>query len=207
MNVLVSNFKRSIYEIGLPKEIEAMIWDFYVTRSFASSANQKRSVADFGIKQIPFKKLLSSASISDDNCHILTCSSMKRTLQSVGLEIEGKDEDGKKVEQEIDIDIPKICCLHQFTVNEDYKIVPSGSQSDCLFTHIRNAFAHGNTYYFDNGNALLEDKDQRKVTARILLPMQALLEWIKIIDANHMVYPELIPPDSRDNSQSIEDNE
>ena len=39
------------------------------------------------------------------------------------------------------------------------------------------------------------------------IDMQALLEWIKIIDANHMVYPELIPPDSRDNTQSSEDNE
>lgn len=45
-----------------------------------------------------------------------------------------------------------------------------------MFAYIRNTFAHGNTYYFDNENVLLEDKDQRKITAWILIPMQALLE-------------------------------
>lgn len=52
----------------------------------------------------------------------------------------------------------------------------------CLFRHIRNAFAHGNTYFFENENVLLEDKDGKKVTARILIPQQALLEWTGIID-------------------------
>lgn len=207
MYALVSNYKKSIYEIGLSTGKETLIWDFYLTRSFASSASQKRAIADFGIKHIPFKELMISAGIADENCRILTCSSMKRSLQSLGLEIECKDADGNKIEKEIDVDIPRICCLHPFTVNEEYKIVPGGSQADCLFTHIRNSLAHGNTYFFENGNILLEDKDQRKISARILIPLQALIEWIKIIDAKHLVYPELATIDMIDNSQDVSGNE
>ncbi len=187
----IFEYKKPIYEIGLPKDLESTIWDFYVTRSFANSASQKRTVKDFGIKQIPFKKMMQKAEITDDNCKILTCTTMKKALADLKLEVEGKDERGNKTTIEIDFDTPRICCLQSFTVNEDIKVVPSGSQADCILTHIRNSFAHGNTYFFDNGNVLLEDKDRGKVTARMLIAVESLIDWIKLIDSSHIVYPEL----------------
>ena len=48
MQLNVYPYKKSIYEIGLPKEQEAMIWDFYVTKSIAGSSSQQRSLSDYG---------------------------------------------------------------------------------------------------------------------------------------------------------------
>lgn len=51
---------------------------------------------------------------------------------------------------------------------------------NCLFRHIRNSFSHANTYFFDNDYMLLEDKEKNRITARILIKQQTLLDWIKI---------------------------
>ena len=62
-------------------------------------------------------------------------------------------------------------------------------EAESVLTHIRNAFAHGMTYFFDNRNVLLEDKDQRGIiTARIILKMQTLLDWITLIDREQRYY-------------------
>lgn len=191
MKRIISQYKKSIYEIGLKKEFESLIWDFYVTRSFANSANQKRAVSDFGIKQIPIKEMMTEAGISNENFKILTCTTIRKTMGELDLEVEGKDDKGNKIEVPIDIDTPRICCTQGFTVSEDIKVIPSGSQADSLFTHIRNAFAHGNTYFFDNHFVILEDKDQRKITARICISVDTLVRWIRLIDKEGIVYPSL----------------
>lgn len=189
--VTVSQYKKSIYEIGLSKEEEAVIWDFYVTRSFAASASQKRTIKEFGYSQIPLKQMLELAGITNDTCKILPCTTMPSTIKSLGLETSAKDKNGNKVEIGIDIDTPRLCCIQKFTVTDEQGISPAGSAAECLLTHIRNSFAHGNTYFFDNGNVLLEDKDGNKITARILIPVRLLLEWIILIDKNGTVYPNL----------------
>ena len=190
MSVLVSNYKKSIYEIGLPRKTEAMIWDFYVTRSFASSASQKRKAEDFGIKSIPIDVMLKQAGFTEGNFRFMPCTTMTNTIKSLNLCLEGKDKNNKKVEMELeDIETPRMCCLQQFTVTEEGQIKPGPSKADCLFTHIRNAMAHGNTFFFDNGNVLLEDKDGSKITARILISVQSLVEWIRIVDSKGIVYP------------------
>lgn len=190
MSVLVSNYKKSIYEIGLPRETEAMIWDFYVTRSFASSASQKRKVGDFDIKSIPLDKMLKQAGFTESNFRFMPCTTMTNTIKSLNLCLEEKNKNNKIIEIELeDIETPRMCCLQPFMVTEDKKIEPRSSKADCLFTHIRNAMAHGNTFFFDNGNVLLEDKDKGKITAMILISVQALVEWIRIIDSKGIVYP------------------
>lgn len=56
------------------------------------------------------------------------------------------------------------------------------TRMECLFRHIRNSFAHNHTYLFDNDNILLEDCDESgKISARILMPKNALIEWMDII--------------------------
>lgn len=60
--------------------------------------------------------------------------------------------------------------------------------AESILTHIRNAFAHGNTYFFENGNTLLEDKNRNIITARILLKLQTLLDWIGLIDKEQRFY-------------------
>lgn len=54
----------------------------------------------------------------------------------------------------------------------------------CLFRHIRNSFAHNNTYFFENGNLLLIDFDSKnKVSAMLLIRQQTLLDWRALIIA------------------------
>lgn len=195
MKSIISIYKKSVYEIGLKKEIEALLWDFYVTRSFASSASQKRAVSDYGLKQIPLKEMLVAAGIENEKSRIITCTTLKNTLEELDFETEIKDRSGKKTEKEIDIETPRLCCIQGFTVNEDLKIIPSGSQADVLFSHIRNAFAHGNTYFFDNRMVLLEDKDRAKITARIFLKTEILVKWIQMVDKNGIVYPSIFGVD------------
>lgn len=74
-------------------------------------------------------------------------------------------------------------------------IVQKETRMVCLFRHIRNSLAHNQTYLFDNGNILLEDTDDNgKISARILLPKEALIEWISIvssgIDGNSELHQE-----------------
>jgi len=184
----------------LSDETQAIIWDFYVTRSFANSASQKRQVKDFGISQIPFDEMIKVAKIKPGFWKILPCSSMKNTLVQLDLETERKIKNSdKKEEIAIDIETPRFCCLQPFTVNEELKILGSCSQAECLFTHIRNSFAHGNTYFFDNGNILLEDKSG-KTTAKILISTNTLVDWIKLIDSKHLIYPQV-----KSNSASMAD--
>lgn len=60
-------------------------------------------------------------------------------------------------------------------------------KAESILTHIRNAFAHSNTYFFDNNMVLLEDKSKGIITAEILLPMKILLDWIKLIDKDEKI--------------------
>ena len=59
----VQNYKRSINESSFSTEQISMIWDFYVTKSVASTASQKRTASDYDLKQFPFKKMLEAAAI------------------------------------------------------------------------------------------------------------------------------------------------
>ncbi|MCD7958868.1 MAG: hypothetical protein LUF89_05060 [Ruminococcus sp.] len=54
----------------------------------------------------------------------------------------------------------------------------------CLFRHIRNSFAHNNTYFFENGNVLFVDFDiNKELSAMLLIKKQVLLEWRDLIIA------------------------
>lgn len=57
------------------------------------------------------------------------------------------------------------------------------TRMECLFRHVRNSIAHNHTYLFDNGNIMLEDCDENgKISARIIIPRDSLIEWMRIIN-------------------------
>ena len=94
-----------------------------------------------------------------------------------------------KHNKEIEIDIPKIVCLTPYSIADEENPKAKVGEAESVLTHIRNAFAHGNTYFFDNGNVLFEDKDQRGViTARMILKQKTLLDWISIVDKEQRFY-------------------
>lgn len=188
MRIEVQKYKQSLYDIGLPHEQEAMIWDFYVSKAIAKSASQKRSISDYGQKRIPWKEMKSSAGLTSNNIRILLANSINNTLLAHDLEI-GEGKGNNKTTRTIEIDTPKIVCTTPFTIADEEKPKEQVSEPESVLTHIRNSFAHGNTYIFPNGMILLEDKDQRgTITARMLLKVQTLLDWISIIDKESRYY-------------------
>ena len=62
--VAVQPYKKSINESSFSSEQIAMIWDFYVTKSIAASASQKRTPADYGKKTWPWKDMCIKANLS-----------------------------------------------------------------------------------------------------------------------------------------------
>lgn len=188
MKVEIQNYKRSINETSFTDEQIKVIWDFYVTKSVAASASQKRTINDYGRKQYPWKEMLVKAEISKENVNILLANSINKTLEKNDLVItEGKGN--KKRNKAIEVSEPKIVCLTPYTISDMDAPKAKVGDAESVLTHIRNAFAHGNTYYFDNGNALFEDKDQRGIiTARIILKQQTLLDWISLIDDKNKFY-------------------
>lgn len=188
MRVVIQDYKKSINETQFTREQIALIWDFYVTKSVASSAAQKRVIGDYGKRQFPWKEMLDVARVSNENLKILLANSINHTLSQFDLEItEGKGVN--KRNKTIEIDIPKIVCLTPYTIADEEKPRAKVGEAESVLTHIRNSFAHGNTYFFDNRNALFEDKDVHgTITSRIILRQQTLLDWISLIDSEQRFY-------------------
>ena len=188
MKCLIQNYHKSIYDCGLPKEQETIIWDFYVTHAIAGSASQGRKASDYGLSSLPWDEMKRIAAIDASNVKILLANSINKTLANSNLEItEGKGE--RKHFVAIEVDVPKIVCSTPYSIADEDPPKGKVGEAESVLTHIRNAFAHGMTYFFDNGNVLLEDKDQRGIiTARIILKMQTLLDWITLIDREQRYY-------------------
>lgn len=186
--VEVQAFKKSINESSFSSEQVAMIWDFYVTKSIAASASQKRTPKDYGHKTIPWKEMCAIANLIDRNVKILPANSINKTLENLDLCIE-VGRGNSKQNNPIDIDTPRIACLSPFSVADEELPKAKIGDAESVLTHIRNAFAHGNTYYFDNQFVLFEDKDTRgQITARIVLSQQTLIDWIEKIDTDGRYY-------------------
>lgn len=186
MKTNVLPYKKSINCAGFSDEQIAMIWDFYVTKAIAGSASQQRKVSDYGLSKIPYDEMLKIAEVPDGCCNALLADKMPETLRLNDLLIVGE----KGVPVEIDIDIPRIAYLIPYQIIDNGKPQAKNNcgKAEALLTHIRNSFAHGNTYFFDNGNVLLEDKNGSTITAMCLLRQQTLLDWIQLIDKSQKYY-------------------
>lgn len=186
MKQAIKQFKKSINESSFSNEQISLIWDFYVTKAMAGATAQRRKISDYGQSQIPFAKMLSIATINESQYSVLLADRMPLTLKEFDFVVSTP----KGVEIEIDIDTPRFAFLMGYTITdkEQPKAKNDCSKAEGLLTHIRNAFAHGNTYFFPNGNVLLEDRNGSNVTAMILIKQQTLLDWIKLIDCNERYY-------------------
>lgn len=186
MKDTVQKYKKSINESGFTVAQISMIWDFYVTKSIAASASQKRTASDYGLKQIPFVKMLEVAGIKENQYKILLSDRMPATLDALNLKTTGE----KGIEIPIEVDIPRFALIMGYSISDEEEPKPKDncSKAECLLTHIRNAFAHGNTYFFNNENLLLEDKNKSNTTAMIIIKQKTLLDWIKLIDHEERFY-------------------
>ena len=53
----LQKYKKSINEIISNPNLEAMIWDFYVTKSISGSSSQGRAVNEYGLSKLPWKEM------------------------------------------------------------------------------------------------------------------------------------------------------
>lgn len=187
----IQNYKISIRDAGVwdSEEISA-IWDFYVTRSVASSAAQKRTASDYGLRELPFDSLFEIAGIAQDKYELLMANTISGVLKEFDFEIATK-VNGVEEQKRIDIDTPRFVGIQPYLIRD--RETPHGKESKpvSFFTHLRNSFAHGLTYFLPNGNLLLMDKaggSSGKTTAALLVSCGVILEWIKMIDIEARYY-------------------
>lgn len=181
-------YRKTLRESKLASEECNLIWDFYVSRSFAAKTGNPIDLNVCGwkdtISKIDGYPALEKALA--DNAGILDfCIIRSKKLTDT--------------RRALDLSNSRICVSHARAVmlqdygveaneNEELKYTFVESRIKALFRHMRNSFAHGNTYFFDNNMVLLEDKDGGKITATILLPVHSLVDWIFIVDKNGNYY-------------------
>lgn len=187
----IQNRKMAIKDSGFSADEVNLIWDFYVTKSPAEQSAQSISFINYGWADTTNKEngypALENALAKDagiESFYMIRATSIKKTLNLVDL--------GNKT---ICIEHPRAVLMRKYSISVDekekMKFTRSESRVACLFRHIRNSFAHGNTYFFENDMMLLEDKDKSTVTSRILLPRKSLLSWIDITDKDKILNREV----------------
>ena len=74
MKMKVQQYSTSIHDAGVwDSATEAAIWDFYVTHALGGSSSQRRSVREYGIRELPYDEMVSSAFNDSGSCEMLLC--------------------------------------------------------------------------------------------------------------------------------------
>ncbi len=166
------------------------LWEFYVSKSPAEQSSQSISLTNYGWANnnnrengLPVLERALTAAANNMSLCCVRAKTIKETLAAMDLS-----------NDTICIDHPrgvlKQDYKYQHDENETVHIVSTESRVRCLFRHIRNAFAHGNTYLLPNNMIIFEDRESGlagNITARILMPQHSLLNWISIVDRNHIL--------------------
>ncbi len=178
-----SDYVCCLSDMGFSEEEVINIYKFYVEQALTLRNNENaifnlRRLSDYGshggsdMSRLE-GQLLRTANLS--NFILIKAETINNTLEVMNL----KDR--------ICIEHPRAVMKQNYkvSINEDGSVNLSQSETrmECLFRHIRNSLAHGQTYYFRNDMLMLEDSDGKNITARIVISKQALLDWITIITA------------------------
>ena len=200
--IKLKDCERAVTEWGLTDEEVVRILDFYLLHPPISKNDSKarfgqRSLAKFKWKEssqlLRLEESLLKASDIDDFC-ILKEDSISKKMKTMDL---GTTDLKTEICTEHPRAIMKWNCYQKSKEKEGSNMRQKETRMECLFRHIRNSFAHNRTYLFENGNIMLEDGEKQQITARILMPKQALLDWIKIIKSILVICQELFRKDLR----------
>lgn len=179
--------KRTINNAGYTDSEIKQIWEFYVTKSIAEQSSQSVKLENYGWDQTQNKKTgypALEALLAKEAKDCLFCFVRAKTIKDTLSEMD-------LANNIICIDHPRAVLRQNFSYSHDENETVSLSSKEgrivCLMRHIRNSFAHGNTYFLPNDNILLEDFETKNVTAKILIPQRALLSWITIIDKDNIL--------------------
>lgn len=199
---------KSLMDSSLSSDEIALIWDFYVSHApVRKDADDKgnggglRYLGEYGWKgnkelTALERKMIMEATLG--RIVIIKADELTETLASMNL---GREE-------EICWNHPRAVVQQSFSVNVkengECKINEKEKRMACFFLHIRNALAHNRIYYSPDGRMiLLEDIDNKKITARILIPTIALINWIRVIDKDRIFYFKTNAENEEDISESV----
>ena len=176
-------YAKSITDMGFARDKILEILIFYLFQAPVLKSNKAADV--FGLKSLKDYGWVGNADMSKLEGRLLKASGIGNfcfiKADSINQTLEAMDLSDK-----ICIIHPRAVIKqnHMVTIQEDGKAVINQQETrmECLFRHLRNSLAHNHTYLFDNDNILLEDSDDSGcITARILMPKQALIDWMTII--------------------------
>ena len=146
--------KIAIKDSGFSSDEVNLIWDFYVTKSPAEQSAQSTSFVNYGWADTTDKErypALENALAKDagiESFYMIRAKTIKDTLNLVDL--------GNRT---ICIEHPRAVLMQSYNIiideTEKMQLKSGESRIKCLFRHIRNSFAHGNTYFFENDMLLL----------------------------------------------------
>ena len=178
------DFKKTIHDSGFSKNEVDLIWDFYVTCSLSGSSGFSRKVDDYGWPQNNHTKLenkLLEVTDMEQFWLMKTNNNLNEALELAAL----KDDEICIVHSR---SVMQRNCKIDVDIYENAIILKPEARIKTIFRHLRNSLSHGNTYFFDNGNMLLEDKNGQTVTAEILIEQRTLLDWIFVVDKDQKYY-------------------
>ena len=166
-------------EYKLSKEEYFLIYSFYVTYSLCGNQSmKKRCFKDYGWP--------------DDN---IRSKELGRALASV-LNFDGNKNFCFTEEDNLKEKFSELELFDGFLVNLEFEraviaFTNGNNKYLKLFYRIRDGFAHGNYVlrYSKNQTKMIviQDNDSNKVTARIVLKLDTILQLIRVIDRNNLL--------------------
>lgn len=178
-----SKHVKSFTEIYSAEEF-ASIYDFFVLHAPVLK-NGESEENQFGQRSLKYyrwsgntqlskleRELLKTAMLP--NFIILRSDTINETLQSMKLKDMGCSIHPRAV----------LLQKHTLKILENGKLQIDGeTRMECLFRHVRNSLAHNRTFSFPNSMIMLQDEDEsnKTITARLLIPRDALIQWKKVI--------------------------
>ena len=189
-----SEIKPSLVDVNYTSEELKALIDFYITntptKKSMDAGGSGRWLGEYGWKGLSDLrslegKLLKVSGIS--SFIMLRSNKADQTINAMKLGDQICEEHPRAVMTQ----------EHKFVVSEDGSTSISARESRmvCLFRHIRNAIAHGQSYLLPNGNLLLDDCNEFGKTASIVVAPQTLIEWVRAVDKNGVFYPRIISED------------
>lgn len=189
----LDNHKESIIQSTLTTDEINAVFDFYVLHAPILRSGSEKT-ADFGMRSPGEYGWYGNRGLGELERNLLKSGNIHRFVM---IRADSIDETLESMDLKDDICIkhPRAVMQHNFKVtvkeNGEVKLDDKETRMQCLFRHIRNSIAHNRTYLFENGEMiLLEDGDDKKVTARILIKVKTLVDWIEIIRGKTQEHPQ-----------------
>lgn len=190
----LNSHEASIMQSTLTTDEINAVFDFYVLHAPILESRSDKTV-DFGMRSLGEYGWYGKSGLGELERNLLKSGEVHRFVM---IRADTIDETLKSMDLKDNICIkhPRAVMQQNFKVtvkeNGEVKLEERETRMQCLFRHIRNSIAHNRTYLFENGEMiLLEDADtDKKVTARILIKVKTLVDWIEIIRGKTQEHPQ-----------------